>query len=192
MSNKDLRAQARKNLGGGIFKNEWLFALLISFLGMLIIGVTSTFIIGILLYGPIFYGVSKYFKKLAENESDVSIETLFDGFKDDFSGTFLLGLLINIFTFLWSLLFVIPGIVKAYSYSMAYYIKADHPEYGWKECISESRRIMNGNKLNLFLLDLSFIGWIIVGSFCLGVGVLWVYPYMQSSRANFYESIKNN
>ena len=192
MSNKDLRAQARKNLGGGIFKNEWLFALLISFLGMLIIGVTSTFIIGILLYGPIFYGVSKYFKKLAENESDVSIETLFDGFKDDFSGTFLLGLLINIFTFLWSLLFVIPGIVKAYSYSIAYYIKADHPEYGWKECISESRRIMNGNKLNLFLLDLSFIGWIIVGSFCLGVGVLWVYPYMQSSRANFYESIKNN
>lgn len=115
---------------------------------------------------------------------------MFRGFQDDFGGTFLIGLMTSLFTFLWSLLFVIPGIVKMYAYSMAYYIKLDHPDYGWKACIDESRQLMDGHKWEKFVLDLSFLGWIIVGSLCLGVGTLWVTPYMEATNAQFYEYVR--
>ena len=82
---------------------------------------------------------------------------MFRGFQDDFGGTFLIGLMTSLFTFLWSLLFVIPGIVKMYAYSMAYYIKLDHPDYGWKACIDESRQLMDGHKWEKFVLDLMFL-----------------------------------
>ena len=115
--------------------------------------------------------------------------TLFDGFS--FVGKVIgLNILIAVFTFLWSLLFVIPGIVKRYAYSMAYYIKLDHPDYGWKACIDESRQLMDGHKWEKFVLDLSFLGWIIVGSLCLGVGTLWVTPYMEATNAQFYEYVR--
>ena len=102
----------------------------------------------------------------------------------------LLGLLKNLFISLWSLLFVIPGVVKSYSYAMAYYIKYDHPEYDWKRCIDESRAMMNGHKWRLFCLEFSFIGWWIVGFLCLGVGTLWVAPYQSAAIANFYDDLK--
>ena len=93
----------------------------------------------------------------------------------------------GLFIFLWSLLLFIPGIVKAYAYSMVYYVKADHPEYGWRECLDESQRLMTGHKWEKFVLDLSFIGWGIVGSLCLGVGTLWVMTYMAATEAQYYE-----
>ena len=95
-----------------------------------------------------------------------------------------------IYIFLWTLLLIIPGIVKSYSYSMAFYIMNDHPEYTATQCLDESRRMMNGHKLDLFCLHLSFIGWIIVSILTCGIGVLWVDPYMQLSQANFYEELK--
>ena len=99
-------------------------------------------------------------------------------------------IMIEVFTFLWSLLFVIPGIIKAFSYSMAYYVKIDHPEYDWNACIKESMRIMDGHKMELFVLMLSFIGWTIVGLCACGIGLLWVEPYIETAYANFYNSIK--
>ena len=112
--------------------------------------------------------------------------TLFDGFS--FAGKVILLYIVQyIFIFLWSLLLFIPGIVKAYAYSMVYYVKADHPEYGWRECLDESQRLMTGHKWEKFVLDLSFIGWGIVGSLCLGVGTLWVMTYMAATEAQYYE-----
>ena len=70
---------------------------------------------------------------------------------------------------------------------MVYYVKADHPEYGWRECLDESQRLMTGHKWEKFVLDLSFIGWGIVGSLCLGVGTLWVMTYMAATEAQYYE-----
>jgi uncharacterized membrane protein len=98
--------------------------------------------------------------------------------------------MIYIFTFLWSLLFVIPGIVKAYAYSMAYYIKVDNPSWDWKTCIDESQKIMDGHKMELFLLELSFIGWWCVGLATCGIGMFWVAPYMNATRVHFYETIR--
>ena len=88
------------------------------------------------------------------------------------------------------MLFVIPGIIKACSYSMTYYIKLEHPEYTANQAITESRNMMRGYKMQYFLLKLSFIGWYILGALCLGVGVFWVDAYAQTSTAIFYEELK--
>ena len=120
----------------------------------------------------------------------MNIPDIFNGFRDDFSNTFLIGLMTTLFTMLWSLLFVIPGIVKAYSYSMAMYIKNDNPDYDWRKCIDESQEMMSGHKADLFMLDLSFLGWMIVGTLCAGVGVFWVNAYMSAAHAQFYEDLR--
>lgn len=188
--NSELRAKARKTLGNGIFTNEWIFALLVSLIAGAVIGFTSSFLLGVLIIGIVNIGLNKYYLYRSRNTvkyDDFNI--LIDGVKVDVAGNVVLGLLITLFTALWSLLFVIPGIVKSYSYSMAYFLKIDHPEYTATQAIDESRRIMNGHKMKLFLLDLSFIGWLILGSLCFGIGTLWVNAYMQASRAEFYRDL---
>ena len=129
-------------------------------------------VIVLVVTGPISYAVCAMFLKQARNNQPMNMEDILKGFTGDFKQNFLLGLLISVFTALWSLLFVIPGIVKSYSYSMAFYIKVDNPTYTWKECIDQSKAMMNGHKMELFVQDLSFIGWMIVGSLCLGIGTL--------------------
>lgn len=194
MNREEIKARARAQLGGGIFQNAWMMGLVVCLLiGLLETTATSVLPVvgGILVLGPLEYGMAYIFLKQARDGQPVQMGDMFRGFQDDFGGTLLIGLMTGLFTFLWSLLFCIPGIVKAYSYSMVYYIKVDHPDYDWKMCIDESRRMMNGHKWEKFVLDLSFIGWILVGSLCLGVGTLWVTPYMTAAEANFYESIRD-
>lgn len=140
------------------------------------------------LRGSISIGHDRFCLKLVDGEQ-AQFDDLFSAF-DIFGSAFVLNLLIALKVFAWSLLFVIPGIVKMYAYSMAYYIKLDHPDYGWKACIDESRQLMDGHKWEKFVLDLSFLGWIIVGSLCLGVGTLWVTPYMEATNAQFYEYVR--
>ncbi|MBO5305708.1 MAG: DUF975 family protein [Clostridia bacterium] len=192
MTASELRAKAREQLGKNIFGNKWLYALVVCLIASAILSVASTVGLGIvsmIITGPISLGLAKVFLNLVRTEDPIKIEDTFSGFTTDIGDNIVLGLLISVFTALWSLLFVIPGIVKAYSYSMSFYIKHDNPTYTWKECIDESRRIMNGNKMRLFILDLSFIGWLIVGSLCI-VGNLWVVPYITAAHANFYEEIR--
>lgn len=193
MSRAELKFRAKAQLGNSIFGNAWLLALLACVIMGAITGAAGTIIPGIgaiLLTGPITFGLTYMFVKQARDGQPMNLGDLFIGFSADFGGTLLIGLMTMIFTALWSLLFVIPGIVKAYSYSMAYYIKVDHPEYGWQQCIDESRNMMHGHKWDLFVLDLSFLGWIIVGTLCFGIGTLWVTPYMYATKAQFYESIR--
>ena len=191
MSNREIRAIARKNLGGNIFHSTWMLSLAVYLVVYIIVSAASTIsgIGGLILYGPLTVGMAAYFLALSRSEN-AKFEKAFSGFAN-FGDNLLVGLMPELFIFLWSLLFVIPGIVKTYSYSMVYYIKNDHPEYDWKDCINESRRIMNGNKMKLFALHLSFLGWILLSFFTFGIGMLWVCPYMEASNAAFYETIKN-
>ena len=194
MTNSEIRAKARQDLGGKIFSNSWVLCLAVAFIYSLIIGVASSIIptIGALLIsGPLLVGVSGYFLAQSRNGKTPKIEEMFSGFSD-FGSNFILGFMMELFIFLWSLLFIVPGIIKAFAYSMAPYIKNDHPEYSWKECLDESQRIMDGHKGQLFLLYLSFIGWFILGALCCGIGTLWVAPYMEAASANFYETVRNN
>lgn len=193
MTRAEMKARAKEQLGGGIFTSKWMMGLLAVLITGAITSVASAIIpyVGsFIITGPMTYGITYVFLKQARDNEAINLGDLFKAFNSDFVQYLLLGLMISIFTALWSLLFVIPGIIKAYSYSMAYYIKVDHPEWGWKECIDESRRIMDGHKMELFVLHLSFIGWAIVGALLCGIGELWVVPYMNATQAQFYESIR--
>ena len=98
--------------------------------------------------------------------------------------------LMVLFIALWSLLLVIPGIIKMFSYAMTPYILEENPELSANEAIDRSRAMMKGHKFDLFWLFLSFIGWGILCVFTLGIGTLWLTPYMQTSVAAFYEDVK--
>lgn len=106
-----------------------------------------------------------------------------------FGKAFWLRLRINIFTFLWTLLFIIPGLIKSYAYSMAGFILTENPEMTAKEAMEVSQKMMRGNKWRLFCLNLSFIGWNILGVLSLGIGMLWVNPYHNAAVAAFYDEI---
>lgn len=96
----------------------------------------------------------------------------------------------SLFILLWSLLLIVPGIIKALSYAMMPYIMMDHPEMGWQEAINESKRMMDGHKGDLFVLYLSFILWLLLVEVTCGIAILYVGPYMQATVANFYRSLK--
>ena len=119
-------------------------------------------------------------------EPDVS--DAFSGF-DDILQAFLVQLLVGIFIFLWSLLFIIPGIIKSYSYSMSMYVLADYKGKSAIECINESKYLTDGHKMDLFILDLSFLGWDILSVFTLFILNIWLTPYKLATRANAYRSL---
>ena len=92
-------------------------------------------------------------------------------------------LLVFVYTLLWTLLLVIPGIIKAYSYSMTFYILRENPEMTAGDAITASQKMMDGHKMDLFLLSLSFIGWAILASITFGIGYLWLIPYIYTVRS---------
>ena len=100
--------------------------------------------------------------------------------------------LAQIFTCLWTLLLIVPGIIKAYSYSMTPYILVDNPELSVREAIRKSQQMMVGQKFNLFYLQLSFIGWFFLACFTGGIGFLWLVPYYQTAQAAFYQNLRNS
>ena len=117
------------------------------------------------------------------------IKDCFEGF-DDFFSAFKVTLLVGLYTFLWSLLFIIPGIVKSYSYSMAMYVLADNKGKSARQCIAESKAMTNGHKMEIFVLDLSFIGWYLLSFLTCGIALIYVVPLLNATHANVYETIK--
>ena len=104
---------------------------------------------------------------------------------------FALTFVIGVFTMLWSLLFFIPGLIKAISYSQAVLIMIDNPNMGIMEAIKESQKLMNGHKMEFFILDLSFILWLLLVSVTFGIASVWVTPYMQITMVNYYDALRN-
>jgi uncharacterized membrane protein len=145
-------------------------------------------LISLLVSGPINFGLAAYFLGLSRNDEG-SLDDLFSGFPL-FGKTFLLHVLMMVFTFLWALLLIIPGIIAALRYSMSYYIMNDHPEIGPMEAIEMSKELMDGQKMRLFTLTLSFIGWFLLGIITFGLGFLYLMPYYNATIANFYEDLK--
>lgn len=189
--NKELRAKARQHLGGGIFQNMWLMTLVVILIYYALLGVANNFVIGgILLSGLMEYGLCRVLVNNARGK-EMNIVYLFDGFKENAGQAIILGFLKSLFIFLWTLLLIIPGIVKSYSYAMSSFIQQDAADKDWKICLDKSIAMMDGYKMKLFLLDLSFIGWYIVGALCFGIGILFVHPYHMQARAEFYEELKN-
>ena len=99
-------------------------------------------------------------------------------------------LLMGIFVFLWTLLLIIPGIIKGFAYSLVPYILVDKPELSANEAINLSMKMMKGHKFDFFWLCLSFIGWILLAILTLGIGLFWLLPYMYTAYAAFYQDVK--
>ena len=124
-------------------------------------------------------------------EESVDLENLFDGFRGGrYTRVFCALFLMNLFTFLWALLLIIPGIMKAFSYALTPYIIMDEPELTARQAITRSSEIMQGRRWKLFCLSLSFIGWGILSILTFGIGILWLVPYMNASVAAFYEDAR--
>lgn len=147
-----------------------------------------TFLLEIFLLLPIGVAFLNVFRKLLVNGDNNTLGNLFDfsNYWHKVGGM----LLVGIFTFLWSLLFIIPGIIKAFSYSMTPYILDENPELGASEAIHRSRMMMKTHKFDLFWLYLSFIGWWLLCILTCGIGFLWLAPYFQTAKAAFYEEVK--
>ncbi len=144
----------------------------------------------LLISGPMTLGLVIFSLALSRNKK-AKFEQIFKGF-ENFSLALRAYLWMLLFILLWSLLFIIPGIIKGYSYSMIFYILADNQSMGVKKALKESMKMMQGNKMKLLSLQVRFLGWLLLCLLTFGVGLLWLVPYMQVSVAKFYDDIKDS
>lgn len=144
----------------------------------------------ILVIGPFLVGYVNSFKKLlVEGDDRITANSFKEGFKPYWRSVWAY-LFRGILIALWSLLLVIPGIIKSLSYAMTMYIVKDHPELTVNEAIDLSKDMMYGHKYDLFYLYISFIGWYLLSILTLGIGTFWLMPYIQTAQASFYEDVK--
>lgn len=156
-------------------------------LSLLSVGGTLS-LIHFILGGVIRQGYAIYLLKQYDRKSVPQVNDLFSQF-DHFGDAFCLKFLQGLFIFLWSLLLVFPGIMKSYAYSMAPFIMAENPEMTAREALRASDDLMYGHKAELFFLDLSFIGWVLLSVLTLGIGSFWLNPYMNAAHAAFYRNL---
>ena len=187
--NSELRAASRTTLSG-----NWMMAALATLVYLLIAGGVSSIpvagsVLAIIVAYPLAYGFAILFLDLFREGKPIDIGKLFDGFKD-FGRVWGTLILVAVYTILWTCLLIIPGIVKSYSYALTPFILKDEPELRYNAAIEKSMRMMNGYKMKLFLLDLSFIGLMILSILNLCIGLLFLQTYMNTARAAFYEDLK--
>ena len=184
MNRAELKAAAKEQIKGNI---GMLFLC-----GLIVIAIclACSFIpvASILVTPPLSVGICMVYLGLTEGKK-AEVGTMFQGFQV-FGKSIWLTILVAVFTFLWTLLFYIPGIIKSYSYSMAFYVLADNPEMTAREALRESKEIMKGHKWELFVIYLSFILWHLLAIATLGIAYIYVGPYMSATVANFYQKIK--
>lgn len=161
---------------------------------LVVLAVTALFtgvgiIIKVFLTNPLQVGCLHFFVKNTQ-APPVELDTLGLGFRQ-YWHTVVTLFLTDLFIFLWTLLLIIPGIVKSYSYRMVPYILAEHPEMPPKEIIARSCKMMDGHKWHSFVLDLSFIGWYLLSIFTLGIlNLFWTEPYKRSTEAALYLKLR--
>ena len=161
-----------------------------------VIGVASVIIVVALVMAAVYLvlgsivgvGYSKFNLDLVDHQKEPEIGTLFGNFKH-WKTIIAANLLKGLYIFLWSLLFILPGILALLSYSMTSYILAEHPELTASEALRQSKQMMTGNRRRLFWLQLSFFGWEILSALTLGIGSLWLTPYKQAATAVFYREV---
>lgn len=195
MNSRDLRARAWGKLSG-----NWGTPIAVVLVYALIVGGINSLgqqipllsLASIIVAGPLLVGIAGFFTQFARGAKP-AFESLFDGFKKCFGNSIVLSLLTGLFVLLWALLFIIPGIIKAIAYSMAPYLMADNPNMTATEALDDSQRLMDGHKMDFFILGLSFIGWALLVIVTFGIAAIWVGPYIQATHAEFYlELVGNN
>lgn len=182
--NSEIKNAALEELSG-----NWTNPVLATLIFLVISCAAGSFPFNIFIAIPFELAFSIAILRFARGEKEDVVSNMFNEF-GKYGRALGVSLLMKVYLFLWTLLLIIPGIIKYYSYAMTYYIAKDHPELGADDCIERSRQMMSGHKADLFLLDLSFIGWFILCLLTLGIGFLWLLPYAEASHVVFYEELK--
>lgn len=198
-TNPELRNEAKAFMTG-----NWKNAVIITLVNFLIITAFELLNIGdstitkilyfvglIAVLLPLNYGYLMTFLRFSRGEN-LAVENLFAMFKGDYyKKSVVLGLLNMVYTLLWTLLLIVPGLIKSLSYALAPYIMIDNPELSAEEAICKSMKMMEGHKMDLFLIQLGYAGLGLLSMLLLGIPLLWLMPYYQVVYAKFYEEIKN-
>lgn len=201
-SSRNIRALGRESL-----KGKWGFAALGTLIYLAIVmipvfildmifgpegggGSNISFIYSFIITGPTTLGYTMFALSIFRR-IETSVAEVFYGF-ERFGKSLGLYLVMMIFVILWSLLFIIPGIIASFRYMLVFFVLADNPDIGIMGAMDESKRLMRGNKWKAFCLSLSFFGWAILCIFTAGIGYLWLTPYMEVSLAAFYHMTKGD
>lgn len=188
MTRIELKTAAKEQISGkiGIL---FVMMLIVGILGVACAYIPVIGTIGAIIITPVFeISLCMVYLKLTKNE-EIAVGDLFNGFNITGKAVWLY-IMIDVFVFLWTLLLIIPGIIKLFSYSMAPYILADNPELTASEALNKSKEIMDGHKFDLFVLQLSFFWWYMLSAITCGIASIYVIPYVSATTANFYNSIK--
>lgn len=185
MTNEELMDAAKASLNG-----KWMTVAIATVIFLIIIYGSSILWFGGFIIGPMIFGYTVYISNIVNKES-IAYEQLFKGFHN-YVKTFLLELLIVVFTYLWMLLLIVPGIIAELRYSMSFLIMKDNPEMSAMEALNASCEMMDGHKMELFCLECRFIGWGFLCLLTLGIGFLFVGPYIQASKTLFYQQLRDN
>lgn len=192
MNRAELKAAAKNQIQGKIgilFLITLIIALISGVAGAILSAIPGGSLVVSIIITPAFsLSLIRVYLNVAKGYTPKAGDA-FCGF-DDFWSAFKVTFLVGLFTFLWSLLFVIPGIIKSFSYSMSTYILAENKGKSALECINESKAMTDGHKMDLFVLGLSFIGWGFLCVITLGIASIWVIPYMNATYINAYNSLK--
>ena len=193
-SNADLRNDAKS-----ILRGKWGTAVVITLVTVIIQGMLTASqdelpLLYLLLYTflslPLNFGITMTYLYLSRG-GGFSVENMFSAFNSTYYiKSVVLGLLTTIYIFLWSMLLFVPGIIKAMSYFLAPYILADNPSLSGEQAICQSMKMMEGHKMDLFLMTLGCVGFVLLSACLLLIPLLWVVPYYQTTFARFYDSVK--
>lgn len=165
--------------------------LIFIFIAAVLMGITIFLAFRIFIGYPLEVGGIKYFVQAQQDCEDMNF--LGFAFNKTRYGDIIKAMLWRAFlNFLWFLLLIIPGIVAAYAYRMVPYILGDNPNIGFKRAVQLSTEMTKGHKFHIFLLDLSFLGWLLLGVLALFIGVLFVLPYINATRAELYMILRRN
>jgi len=174
------------------FSSEEILAIIAIVIGAVALALIIGLVLKVFVLNPLSVGGYKFFVDgTGEEGGDLSV--LGFGFKNNYKNQVAVLFMTKLFISLWSLLLVIPGIVKAYQYKMVPYILGENPDINYKDALALSKEMMEGHKWNTFVLDLSFILWYILSGITLGVVyIFYVGPYVQFTSAELYKALKGN
>lgn len=184
MDNVSLMRRAKQMLAG-----NWVNAAIGALIYLAIMSIAGyTYILTLLVAGPIIYGFYLFISCIVDTKR-ADFNLIFKGF-ERYVDTMLAGLIYILLTTLGIILLIVPGIIVQCGLSMTFFIMNENPNISGVDAVKESWNLMNGHKWDYFCLNLRFIGWALLCILTLGIGLLWLYPYMTAAQLNFYRRIR--
>jgi len=166
-----------------------LIGLVVAFIGVLSVAVVVALALRVFVSYPVQVGGRRFFLRAAQGEVDLN-NLGYSFNKDRYTNIVIVMVWRAFINFLWYLLLIIPGVVMSYAYSMVPYILGDNPHIDYRRALELSEKMTEGHKWDMFVLDLSFIGWQLLGSLALGIGTLFVNPYIDATKGELYVALR--